>query len=70
VSWKLYFSKDARKDAAKLKTSNLRAKADTLLDILEKDPFTTPPPYEKLVGDRKRPVPPCINERPDMVGII
>jgi Txe/YoeB family toxin of toxin-antitoxin system len=22
-----------------------------LLDILEKDPFTSPPPYEKLVGD-------------------
>jgi Txe/YoeB family toxin of toxin-antitoxin system len=51
VSWQLYFGKDARKDAVKLKASGLHEKTDKLLDILEKDPFTTPPPYEKLVGD-------------------
>ena len=51
MSWQLYFSKNARKDAAKLKAVGLQDKTDALLDILEKDPFTMPPPYEKLVGD-------------------
>ena len=47
----LYFSKAARKDAAKLQRSRLQANADALLDILERDPFETPPPHEKLVGE-------------------
>jgi toxin YoeB len=51
VSWELYFSKDAKKDAEKLKRSGLRKKADALLDALETDPFTAYPPYEKLVGE-------------------
>jgi len=34
----------------KLQRSRLRTKADALLDILERDPFETPPPYERLVG--------------------
>lgn len=51
MSWQLLFSRDARKDAVKVQRSNLRTKADFLLDLLEKDPFATPPPYEKLVGE-------------------
>jgi toxin YoeB len=51
VSWELLFSKDARKDAVKLKHSGLQKKADALLDVLEKDPYAAYPPYEKLVGD-------------------
>ena len=51
MSWRLYFSKNARKDAVKLKRSHLRAKTDALLDLLEKDPFSTPPPFERLVGE-------------------
>jgi Txe/YoeB family toxin of toxin-antitoxin system len=51
VAWQVYFSKAARKDALKLLRSHLRTKADALLDILERDPFETPPPYEKLVGE-------------------
>ena len=51
MAWQLYFSKAARKDAAKLQRSHLQAKADVLLDILERDPFEVPPPYEKLVGE-------------------
>nr|WP_242052270.1 Txe/YoeB family addiction module toxin [Phormidium sp. FACHB-1136] len=31
--------------------SNLKPKAQALLDILRNDPFQNPPPYEKLVGD-------------------
>lgn len=47
----LYFTKQAQKDAKKLASSNLRSKAETLLAVLQTDPFQTPPPFEKLVGD-------------------
>ena len=39
------------KDARKLTRSNLRPKAEYLLEILEHDPLQSPPPFEKLVGD-------------------
>jgi len=51
VIWNLAYSKFAHKDAKKLSAAGLREKAQALLDILEKDPFQNPPPYEKLVGD-------------------
>ena len=51
VIWKLRYTKQAQKDAKKLKASGLKPKAEELLKILEDDPFRTPPPYEKLVGD-------------------
>jgi toxin YoeB len=31
----------------------MRAKAETLLGILRENPYQTPPPYEKLIGDLK-----------------
>tara|TARA_Y100000592_G_C5418200_1_gene291750 strand:+ start:379 stop:639 length:261 start_codon:yes stop_codon:yes gene_type:complete len=49
--WELYFTKQAQKDARKLASSGLKPKAQDLLEILKKDPFTSPPPYEKLIGD-------------------
>lgn len=51
VNWQLVFTKQAQKDAKKLVASGLRPKAEILLDILRKDPFQQPPPFEKLVGD-------------------
>ena len=51
VSWTLVFTKQAQKDAKKLRASGLKPQAERLLTILEKDPFQNPPPYEKLVGD-------------------
>jgi Txe/YoeB family toxin of toxin-antitoxin system len=51
VKWQFVYTKQAQKDAKKLKQSGLKSKAEELLRILEKDPFTNPPPYEKLVGD-------------------
>ena len=41
----------ALKDAKKLSSVNLAPKAKKLIEILRKDPFQTPPPYEKLVGN-------------------
>ena len=51
VSWQLVFTKQAQKDAKKLSAAGLRPKAEELLDILKKNPFKQPPPFEKLVGD-------------------
>lgn len=49
--YELVYSKHAVKDAQKLAAAGLKSKALMLLGILEKNPFQTPPPYEKLVGD-------------------
>lgn len=49
--WRLFFTKQAQKDARKLAASGLKAKAQTLLELLAEDPFRTPPPFEKLIGD-------------------
>ena len=51
VNWTLVFTKQAQKDAKKLRASGLKPQAERLLTILGKDPFQNPPPYEKLVGD-------------------
>lgn len=51
VSWRLVYTTQARKDAKKLAASGLKPKAQELLAILAVDPFQTPPPFEKLVGD-------------------
>lgn len=49
--WTIVYTKQAQKDARKLQQSGLKQKAVALLAIIEKDPFTNPPPFEKLVGD-------------------
>ena len=51
VSWRLVYTRQAQRDAKKLAASGLRPKAEALLDILARDPFTDPPPFEKLLGD-------------------
>ena len=51
MSWNLVYTKQAQKDAKNLASSNLRDKAQALLDIIQINPFENPPPYEKLVGD-------------------
>ncbi len=49
--WTLVYSRQAQKDARRLASSGLKAKAQQLLDVLAQDPFATPPRFEKLVGD-------------------
>jgi toxin YoeB len=51
VKFRLVFTKQAQKDAKKLASAGLKPKAQILLEILADDPFRSPPPYEKLVGD-------------------
>ena len=51
MNWTLVYTTQARRDAKTLGRSGLRPQAQKLLDILARDPYQTPPPYEKLVGD-------------------
>ena len=51
VAWQIVFTRQAQKDAKKLAAAGLRLKAEALLAVLRENPFQTPPPYEKLVGD-------------------
>ena len=51
VTWELAFSKQALKDAKKVKAAGLKSKVEELLAILEQNPFQNPPTFEKLVGD-------------------
>lgn len=49
--WQLVFTKQAQKDAKKIVRSGLKPNAERLLQILKEDPYRSPPPYEKLLGD-------------------
>ncbi|MFH1212788.1 MAG: Txe/YoeB family addiction module toxin [Candidatus Neomarinimicrobiota bacterium] len=51
MNWKLVFTKQAQKDALKLKQSGLKDRALVILEILQENPFQSPPPFEKLVGN-------------------
>lgn len=47
----MVFAKHAQKDVQKLAASGLKAKAQELLAVIQENPFQSPPPDEKLVGD-------------------
>ena len=51
--YKLLFTKQASKDAKKIKQAGLKSKAQKLLEVIEQDPYKKPPGYEKLIGDLK-----------------
>ena len=51
VNWQVVFARQALKDARKLAAAGLKQKAQDLLAVIGDDPFQTPPPFEKLVGD-------------------
>lgn len=51
MSWEIYYTKQAQKDAKKLASLGLKKKAQVLISILKENPYQNPPPYEKLVGD-------------------
>ena len=49
--WQIILSRQATKDAKKIAQSGLKPQAKKLLELLEENPYKTPPPYEKLVGN-------------------
>lgn len=51
MTWRIVFTNWAKRDAKKLSRSGLKPQAERLLAILREDPYRTPPPLEKLVGE-------------------
>jgi len=51
VSWRIVYTSQAKKDAKKLAHSGLKSQAEALLDVLRENPYQSPPPFEKLVGE-------------------
>jgi Txe/YoeB family toxin of toxin-antitoxin system len=51
VEWKIVYTRQAQIDARKIAAAGLRPKAEKLLEILSRNPYQTPPTFEKLVGD-------------------
>ena len=51
MTWRVVFTKQAQKDATKISHSGLKPQAERLLEILKVNPYQTPPPFEKLLGD-------------------
>lgn len=51
VNYRLFFTKQAQRDVKRAVQAGLRARIERLLQILEQDPYTRHPPYEKLLGD-------------------
>lgn len=49
--WKVIFTKQAAKDAKKLKAAGLDEKAKKLIDVVRENPFANPPAHEALVGN-------------------
>ena len=49
--WKLYFTWQAKKDAKKLAAAGFKRRAEELIAVIQNDPYQSPPPFEKLVGD-------------------
>ena len=45
------FTKQATKDAKKLKSAGLDKKAKELINVVSKNPFAYPPAFEPLVGN-------------------
>lgn len=50
-TYKLVYTKQAKKDAKKAASSGLKSKIEDLLEIIKEDPFQEYPPYEILVGN-------------------
>ena len=51
VNYTVVYTGDAAKDIPRLKAAHLDEKAKKLIELLKEDPFQTPPPLEKLLGD-------------------
>ena len=51
MSWEVVYTKQAQKDAKKLSSAGLKDKAIHLINIIKENPYQTPPPCERLIGD-------------------
>ncbi|MBI9096520.1 MAG: Txe/YoeB family addiction module toxin [Sphaerochaeta sp.] len=51
MKYAITFARKALKDTSNVKSAHLDSKVKALLLIIAENPYQTPPPYERLVGD-------------------
>ena len=51
--YRVVLSRQAVKDRERIVQAGLGKRVKALLELISEDPYRTPPPYEKLVGDLK-----------------
>lgn len=51
MNYKIVYTRQAQRDAKKLKSSHLAVKARELIELISRNPFASPPSYEALIGD-------------------
>ena len=51
MSWRLVYTRQTQKDVQKISAAGMRPRVEKLQNIVQEDPFRTPSPFEKLVGD-------------------
>jgi toxin YoeB len=49
--WRVVYTRDALKDKKKAYEAGFKERIERLLEIIRNDPFSSYPPYEKLIGD-------------------
>lgn len=49
--YKIFYTKTAAKDIAKLKAAHLDVRAKRLIELIKENPYQNPPSYERLVVD-------------------
>ena len=52
--YRIVYTKQAVKDIKNLKSVRLDGKAKKLIEVVKKNPFQNPPPYERLIGNLKQ----------------
>ncbi len=51
MNWTLVYTGQAQQDVKKIVRAGLKPKVLRLLKVLAENPYQSPPPFEKLVGD-------------------
>jgi Txe/YoeB family toxin of toxin-antitoxin system len=51
VVYTIVYTKKAAADIPKLKAAKLDGKAKALIEVIRENPYKSPPPYEKLLGN-------------------
>ena len=49
--YSIVYSSQAQKDAKKVDKPGLKNNIENIIEILKRNPYQNPPPYEKLLGD-------------------
>jgi len=49
--YKIIYSSQAQRDAKKASKSGIKNNIQKIIEILQKNPYQNPPPFEKLLGE-------------------